>query len=131
MALWEVGAQCQLASKGRGGREGKGGRPGRGKGNGGRTHFFKLFASTFVLCRSHTLRWSRRPATDRDHLFQLIPVGGRATTSRWMSMATALFVALLSTEHMDSFMQMAAMVDTVEDRKAPSVRLGQLVTLVS
>ena len=121
------------SQQGEGGREGKGGRPGRGKGNGGRTHFFKLFASTFVLCRSHTLRWSRRqaPSVRLGQLEEMVPVGGRATTSRWMSTATALFVAMLSTEHMDPFMQMAAMVDTVEDRKAPSVRLGQLVTLVS
>ncbi len=48
-----------------------------------------------------------------------------------MSMTTALFVAMLSTEHMDPFMQMAAVGDTVEDRKAPSVWLGRLVTLVS
>ncbi len=58
-------------------------------------------------------------------LEEMVPVGGRATTSRWMSTTTALFVAMLSTEHMDPFMQMAAM------HMAPSVRPGQLEEMAS
>ncbi len=54
-------------------------------------------------------------------LEEMVPVGGRATTSRWMSTATALFVAMLSTEHMDPFMQMAVLL-------VPAVLLVLLVS---
>ncbi len=57
-----------------------------------------------------------------------------------MSTATALFVAMLSTEHMDPFMQMAAMLSTehmdpfmqmAAMHMAPSVRPGQLEEMAS